>query len=180
MSHFENYSRAAKKTPADYDTKKHIKTDMKVFTNFWTNTDTELDNLLFYHNGTNEVVFKLEDFRNPLKNANFFKDIANFQSTKKNLATLDTDHCYQCATMIGGNLTPIKWFDIKIGSKTIKLDHAFDTQLVTVNGRRIMLGCFPSWEKIEKGFRYPKYREFKINKRAFKFVANKLRANKDQ
>ena len=180
MSHFENYSRAAKKTPADYDTKKHIKTDMKVFTNFWTNTDTELDNLLFYHNGTKEVVFKLEDFSNPLKNANFFKDIANFQFTKKNLATYGTNHRYQCAAMLHGNLTPIKWFDIKVGSFTIVIDHAFGTRIVIANGCRIMLGRFPSWERVEKGFRYPKYREFKINKRAFKFVANKLRANKDQ
>lgn len=35
------------------------------------------------------------------------------------------------------------------------------------------------YDALHQGFRYQKYREFKIIKRAFKFVANKLRAVKD-
>lgn len=106
----------------------------------------------------------------------FFRRVAAFVGSPQAREHLRReDHWYQFAVMQGEELLPVKWFDLVLTNGVVlSHDIAFNTTLVERNGRPVPLGRFPRWSDNR---RYPRYRELKLKRRAYKFLANQ--AQKD-
>lgn len=130
----------------------------------------EYKSLMYYNGLTNEVIAKV-NIDSKIEVIKFFRDLSKFVKTKKSLRTINSKEWYQFAIESEGNVVPIIWFDIQINEKVkISHDFAFETVIIHKNSIRIDLGNFPL--KITKKF--PKYREFNIKSKAYKYIANQL------
>lgn len=155
---------------------------MKITTTFWSDHVLEFSKLLYINGKNQEVMFEV-DLNNKYETYLFFKNIEKFVKSKGVLNTLTNSYWakqdyYQFATMYEGKITPIKWFDLVVNEKlVISHDIAFETTLIKRNGVRIPFGQFPMWYYYNKPARkLPKYREFKIKAKAFKFMANQVKS----
>jgi hypothetical protein len=153
---------------------------MKLKTTFWSEQEYEFDKLFYINGKTKEIVFQtsLDD---AFETFCFFKSIARFVKSKKVLDTVagnydDRGDFYQFATIKDDEILHIKWFDLVMDDKlTISHDIAFETTLIKKNNQPIPLGKFPHWNKSNKNL--PKYREFNLKARAYKYMANQVAKN---
>jgi hypothetical protein len=152
---------------------------MKVTTTFWSDEVFEFDNLLFINGKTEDVLFEA-NLNDRFQTIDFFNKISKFVKSKEFLKTFtgwDYDSAFcQFAVMKDGKVTPIKWFDLVI-SESVKISHdiAFETTLIHKNDLQIPFGKFPMWYK--EGKKFPKYREFNLKSRAYKYISNQIRKN---
>lgn len=151
---------------------------MKLTTTFWSKEVHEFEKLLYIHGNTNEVIFDC-DLSNSFKSYEFFKKISRFNQSHPVFKTLDVPYekkqYYQFAVMYENEIFPIKWFDLVIAEGIVVFhDIAFETTLIKRNDVIIPFGKFPMryWNK---GIKLPKYREFNIKSRAYKFIANQIK-----
>lgn len=154
---------------------------MKITTTFWSDQVLEFDTLLYINGNTKEVMYQA-DLNDKYATYLFFIDIAKFVKSKAVLNTIngnayDNQEYYQFATIYEEQITHIKWFDLVINDKlVISHDIAFETTLIKRNDVRMSFGYFPMWYYYHKNNpKLPKYREFKIKARAFKFIANQIK-----
>ncbi len=130
----------------------------------WVRYCKSLDTQVIDHVNINEGEIKVSEF---------FKRIARFQGTKEARDVLHNDdgHFQFSLTSEQYPFFPVKWFELvtKQGN-VLSYDIAFNTSMISINGRCIELGLFPLVGNIH----YPRYRELKLNKRAFKCIANFL------
>lgn len=152
---------------------------MKLTTTFWSEKIEEFDNLLYINGATKEIMFQTK-LGDALETYNFFKNIAHFAKTKQVLKTVDNicwnnEIYYQFAVQAENKIIPIKWFDIVLNEK-VKISHdiAFETTLIHKNEIQISFGRFP----LSSQRKYPKYREFNIKSRAYKYIANQIKKAK--
>jgi hypothetical protein len=149
---------------------------MKLRTTFWSEEVHEFDKI-FYINGATEQIMFQADLNNPWNTYLFFKNIAKFVQSKKVLNTINANpfqghEYYQFAIMRDGKITHIKWFDLII-QENLVLSHdiAFETTLMKKNNIALSFGKFPmSYQK-----KLPKYREFNIKARVYKYMANQVK-----
>lgn len=148
---------------------------MKLTTTFWSEKVETLDTLLYINGKTKEIVAQA-NLNNKNQTYLFFKSLSKFIQTKKVLDSYkenfyENPTYYQFATILDNEITPIKWFDLVIDDKTtISHDIAFNTTLIKINDLRMPFGKFPMW--LDK--KLPKYREFKLKAKCYKFIANKI------
>jgi hypothetical protein len=145
---------------------------MKVTTTFWSDEVHTFHTLLYYNGKTKKVMFET-DLNNAVDTAKFFRNLSSFVKTKRVFQTLGNDEWFQFAVIRDGEITPIKWFDLHVGDVVLSHDIAFETTLIRKNGFEIPFGKFPRWDSKKK---YPKYREFNIKQRAYKYIANQIRS----
>lgn len=150
---------------------------MKLKTTFWSKEEYEFDDLLYINGETKEIIYQTQ-LSNVFGTYLFFKNIARFVKSRKVLDTLDEGYngkadFYQFATIHDNQITHIKWFDLVINDKlTLSHDIAFETTLIKRNEQPVPLGKFPHWNKSNK--KLPKYREFNLKARAYKYMANQI------
>jgi hypothetical protein len=151
---------------------------MKITTTFWSEEVHEFNKLLYINGNTKEVMFQA-DLDDNWDTYQFFKNISQFAKSPTMRKTIDShpyekQDYYQFAVMEGDKITHIKWFDLIINEK-VKISHdiAFETTLIKNNNIPISFGRFPMW--YERHVKLPKYREFNIKHRAYKYMANQVR-----
>lgn len=153
---------------------------MKLSTTFWTDQVCEFSELLYINGKTKEVIFNT-DLTDRYQTYLFFRNLSKFVQTPKVLKTVDSNgwgemDYYQFAVRdvnYEGGVCPIKWFDLVITDNLIvSHDIAFETTLIKRNGVEMSFGVFPNWCKTSK---LPKYREFNIKSRAYKFMGNQVK-----
>lgn len=143
---------------------------MKVTTTFWSEKVYEFTQLFFINSINEEIIFKA-DLQNTFATHAFFKQISKFIVSKK--ATRGDEKCFQFAVMLDGKIHPLKWFDFHPNPNTvISHDIAFGTTFIERNGLELPFGKFAFWYK-KKSF--PLYREFKIKRNAYKYIANQIK-----
>lgn len=104
----------------------------------------------------------------------FFRRLAAFVGTRQAREHRRRDDLwYQFAVMQGEELMPVKWFDLVL-SNGVVLSHdiAFNTTLVRRNDMPVPLGRFPRGSR-----RLPRYRELKLKRRVYKYIANQALAD---
>ena len=147
---------------------------MKLTTTFWSDEIHTFDRLFFVNGHTKEIALEA-NLNDAYQTRLFFKELSKFVKTKKVRETRlsETDY-YQFAVPNEYNeITHIKWFDLVIDDGlTISHDIAFSTTLIQKNGEIQPFGKFPMWYKQPKKF--PKYWEFKIKSRAYKYISNRI------
>lgn len=153
---------------------------MKLSTTFWSEQKHDFNKLIYINGNTKEIIFQtnLDDAFATYK---FFKDIAKFVKSTKVLKTLDSDcykqDFYQFAVSDEKEIIHIKWFDLIIDEKTtISHDIAFETTLIKKNNVIIPFGHFPMYY-YRKNIQLPKYREFNVKARSYKYIANQVKKN---
>jgi hypothetical protein len=149
---------------------------MKLTTTFWSKEVHTFEYLLFINGKTDEVAFKT-NLNNKFETSAFFRKLAKFVKSPTMRKTIDfqtwekSDY-YQFAVLVDGKVTPIKWFDLVINDNlTFSHDIAFDTTLIQSNGNHMPFGHFPMYY-YKKNIHLPKYWEFNVKARAYKFMAN--------
>jgi len=153
---------------------------MKRKTTFWSKDEYEFDKLLYINGQSKEIIYQTS-LDNAFETFCFLKNIAQFVKSKKVLDTISNDYSdktdfYQFATIHNNEIMHLKWFDLMINDKlTISHDIAFETTLIKKNGQTLPLGKFPHWNKRNK--KLPKYREFNLKARAYKYMANQIIKN---
>lgn len=147
---------------------------MRLVTNFWMNDeDFTFDKLLYIDYKSKEIVFSV-DLSDQFATFLFFRSLAKFVKTKRVLDTVyHQNNHFQFAVMHEGALAPIVWFDLMIGKDRFSHDSAFNTTLIMRNGEIQPFGRFP----MHTARRLPKYREFNLKARAFKYLANRVLAS---
>lgn len=151
---------------------------MKLTTTFWSETVHTFEELLFMNGNTQDIVFKT-NLNNVFETSLFFKKLAKFVKSPTMHKTIDAscwakDDYYQFAVFVDGKVTPIKWFDLVVNDKlTLSHDVAFDTTLIQRNGNHMPFGNFPMYY-YRKNIHLPKYWEFNVKARAYKFLANQV------
>lgn len=157
---------------------------MKVTTTFWSAEIHEFDNLLYINGNTKEIMYHA-DLNNTFQTFVFFKEIAKFVKSKIMRKTLSTDRWnnkedyYQFAVIVDNEITPIKWFNLHIG-ETVVISHdiAFETTLIKKNEVEIPFGRFPMfYYRNTKNPKLPKYREFNIKAKAYKYISNQVKSS---
>lgn len=155
---------------------------MKLTTTFWSKEIHTFDKLLFI-NGTTQKIVVEADLNNSFKTYLFFKEISKFVKSPEMLKTLNAEtwtakeDYYQFAVMRDNEICHIKWFDLIINENcVISHDIAFETTLIKKNGISLSFGHFPMYyyHKNENA-QLPKYREFNIKSRAYKYMANQVK-----
>lgn len=157
---------------------------MKVSTTFWSDKINDFSLLFFVKNNTKEILYKT-DLNNSWDTYLFFKKISKFiksREVKENFATKSWEErdCYQFAVWYNDKICPIKWFDFVISEKVVlHHDIAFETTMIKRNEVDIPFGRFPRYYFNEsKGKKPPKYREFNLKARAYKYMANQIKNSK--
>lgn len=152
---------------------------MKVSTTFWSEKVHDFSLLFFINSNNNEILFKT-DLNDIPGSYIFFQQISQFiisRKIKNNYATKSYEDrdCYQFAVWFDDKICPIKWFDLIINNEvTLHHDIAFSTTMIHRNKLIIPFGCFPSYSSDNKK-KYPKYREFNIKSRCYKYMANQIK-----
>ncbi len=151
---------------------------MKVTTTFWSEKIHEFHELFFINNKDNKIIFKT-DLKDKFATYVFFKEIAKFVVSKGVRAEYineESKNCFQFAVMENEEIQPIKWFDLWLNEKnSIFHDIAFNTTLIKKNGFLVPLGKFPMFYDENKVF--SRYRELKIKRNAYKYIANQVKKN---
>jgi len=154
---------------------------MKITTTFWSDEVHEFSKLLYIKGNTKEIMFKA-DLNDKFATFIFFKQIAKFVKSSTVRKTIynscwEKQEYYQFATIKDGEICPIKWYDLIIDEKTkVSHDIAFETTLIEINEVEIPLGLFPNWAyNRNPHIKFPKYREFNMKARAYKFIANQIK-----
>lgn len=155
---------------------------MKLQTTFWSDTVHTFDKLLYINGRSKEIIYQA-DLNNNYQTYLFFKDVEKFVKSKTMRKTIDSDcwnnrdDFYQFAVILEGDVTHIKWFDLIISDNTvISHDIAFETTLIQKNDVDIPLGRFPMYYyRKYKNPKLPKYREFNIKARAYKYMGNQVK-----
>lgn len=145
---------------------------MKIQTTFWSAEIVQLDNLLFINGKTKEIIFRADLDKFHLRR--FFKDVADFvisEKSRQSLSNRDDGVWFQFGTMIDGKIVKIVWFDLVIDNDVLSYDLAFSTPLLSKNGQRLPFGSFPMAKKYSNR-KLPNYRELKMKRRVFKYIAN--------
>lgn len=151
---------------------------MKITTTFWSDKVQEFSKLLYINGNTKEIIFEA-DLNDVFATYNFFKNIAKFVKSPTVLKTVDKncwkgDDYYQFAVIHENEIWHIKWFNLVINDNiVISHDIAFETTLIKKNDVSIPFGKFPMWYR--KNTKLPKYREFNIKARAYKYMANQVK-----
>ena len=152
---------------------------MKLTTTFWSDQVHEFDKLLYINGNTQEIMFQT-DLNNVFETYNFFKSTAKFVKSPMVRKTIDNngwnnEDYYQFAVLFDNKITHIKWFDLVVNDKlTLSHDIAFETTLIKKNGQTLPFGHFPMWY-YNRNINLPKYREFNLKARAYKYLANLIR-----
>lgn len=144
---------------------------MKITTTFGTEKVLDFKELLYINGKTQKIIFEA-DLNNKFNTYLFFKNIANFVSSKE---VKKSEDYFQFAVYWKGKIAPIKWFDIVLNDNNkISHDIAFETTLISKNGFKIPFGRFPMcyWNI---NISIPKYREFNVKNRAYKYIANQIK-----
>lgn len=155
---------------------------MKLQTTFWSEKVHDFNTLLYINGRTKEIIYQT-DLNNAFQTYLFFKNIEKFVKSKKMRDTIDSDgwngrdDFYQFAVIFDNEITYIKWFDLVIHDQLIiSHDIAFETTLIKKNGLDIPLGRFPMYYyRTQNNPKLPKYREFNIKAKAYKFMANQVK-----
>lgn len=149
---------------------------MKVTTTFWSEKVHDFHELLFINSKDNKVYFKA-DLKDKQSTCVFFREIAKFivsASVRADYKNKENNNCFQFAVMKDEKIKPIKWFDLWLDNKnSISHDVAFSTTLVKKNDLSIPFGKFPIWYNKNKVFSL--YRELKVKKNAYKYIANQIK-----
>ena len=144
---------------------------MYLETDFWGSKEKyKFIELLFIENTSNSVIDKC-DLTNKFCSYSFFKRVGDFVVSSKTIREEKNGKCFQFAVMFDGIISPIKWFDLVLDNCTISHDIAFDTTLISTNDMKQPLGRFPMWGKSYS----TKHRCEKMKKRAYKYIANKIK-----
>lgn len=149
---------------------------MKLKTTFWSENVNEFDKIFYINGSTEEIMFQA-DLNNALNTYLFFKNIAKFVKSKKVLNNMNSNsfkssEYYQFAIILKGKIKHIKWFDLVIQENLIiSHDIAFETTLLKRNNVNLYFGRFTiNYQK-----KMPKYREFNIKSRVYKYMANQVK-----
>jgi len=147
---------------------------MKVTTTFWTDDIYEFTELLYINGRTKEVIFRT-NLCDRFETYKFFKAVSKFVKSSTCIDSYNTKQWYQFAVVRDFEVEHIKWFDLVINdTMTISHDIAFETTMIVKNGIAVPLGKFPMWADKEQ----PKYREFNLKARAYKYIANQVWSRK--
>ena len=161
---------------------------MKLTTDFWGTEKFDFNNLLFVRVKGNkyEVVYEA-NLSSKDSTYNFFKTISKFILSKDVMKTIYAngwrgDEYFQFAVRDKGEIILIKWFDLKVNDKTtLSHDIAFETTMIRKNDILVPLGSFPMHRKSNAKKKMkrilPKYREFNLKSRAYKYIANQVKKN---
>ena len=140
-------------------------------TTFWTPEIHHFDHILCVDRDQT-IIRRVSFSEHKLKIKQFFKDVAKLSYTEKNPHR-------QFAVLLDDIITPICWFDLVLDDgSTISRDHAFGTTLIQYNHVVVPFGGVPFWYKNINNSRakylYSEKREYKIEKQALIFIANKV------
>lgn len=150
---------------------------MQIISDNWSKEKIQFDTISFMcfigHDRNNtKTIATIGKDANPHEIANFFRSLAKFVYSEKVRKTVfsETEHYQFVLSNKKFKSFPVKWFTL-IFDNGIKIDHdfAFDTVLIKKNDCDVPLGTFPNWNRQKF---YPIYREFKLKRNAYKFIAN--------
>ena len=145
---------------------------MQLLTTFWNDEKLSFKKLLYIDYKSKEIVFSV-DLSDKFATFLFFRSLAKFMKRKRALDTVyHQNNHFQFAVMHEGRVSPIIWFDIMIGEDRFSHDSAFNTTLIKRNGEIQPFGRFP----MHTNRRLPKYREFNLKARVFRYLANRVMA----
>ena len=149
---------------------------MHVATTFWNDQVFTFDRLFHVKTKSRDVRFQA-DLNSPSNTVKFFKDVAKFVASKECHDTMYTENRFQFAVpgrpeINDNTIIPVCWFDLII-SDELKISHdiAFNTTLLEKNNMPVPLGKF----RLHTSHKLPRYREFNLKSRAYKFMANQVR-----
>lgn len=157
---------------------------MQIISDNWSKNKIQFDTISFvrfyqegeeesYNNHKHEIVATISKDAHPFEIAKFFKSLAKLVYSAKVRKTIfsSKEHYQFVLSNKEFDFFPVKWFTL-IFDNGIKIDHdfAFDTVLIQKNDFEVPLGKFPHYLN-DKTF-YPIYREFKLKRNAYKFIAN--------
>jgi hypothetical protein len=148
---------------------------LKIVTTFWSDAIHEFNKLLYINGRTEEVLFEA-NLNDVFETFLFFRNLSKFVKSREVLNSYYKEDWFQFAVVVGGTITHIKWFDIVLDDDTtLSHDIAFETTLVRKNGFLINFGGFPYHLPPTKRRKLPKYREYNIKSRAYKYVSNRIK-----
>lgn len=124
-----------------------------------------------------EIVKQVKISDGPLKVSEFFRDVALLMrswNVRKSLNE-ENEH-YQFGVIDDENeIVPLKWFSLVSESgDVISHDIAFDVTYIKKNGMKQPLGSAAFISQYDNKV-FPRYREFNMKNRAYKYVANQVK-----